>query len=787
MSSLVAPELSDNAASAPPPRPAPPSLWSRAVQRRVPQILGLYVGSATSAVLFAEFLTKRYALSPYLVDALLLALVLAVPAVVALAFWHGESGSQRWTRRQGVVLSCNAVGALAVLAFAFWGKPLGATTETVTVETADGGTVEREVAKAAFRKRVVVSDFEGDEALGRTAGYALAQDLQQDLFVTAYSAGALRRNLREAGFDGASGAPLALLREAAADNRVDRLVTGRVERTDRGFHVEAELHTVSGPSRPERYTLDGPSLPRLLDDLSVRIRADLGLPETHLAESDDRPIEDLLSGSTDALVAWAAGLHAVQFLDDNEVALRHLETAVAADSTFARANLDRGNVLNTFARQAEAQRAYAAAQRHHYRLPEAGQFALNSTIALFEQRPDDARAIAREWAALYPDDVSALVNLAGLLQQADDAEGAIEVSRRLVKLDSGNPVRRYSLGVLYYNEERYDEARRELDAYIAAEPDDPDGYAMLASVLVASGDIEAALEANRQAVRLDPNDARYSLYLGGNLMRAGEWEEAEATFRRGEARAAEPSDKVGALNALAHLYDARGQYREAAETLDEMWPVAATYTPPVRIVVGQLGEGYHYTRAGRTAEFEQTLQRALAQPEVEESDAYRASISAAAAWAYAQTGRTAEVLRYTAAADSLYRAYGYEVGLPYVHAIRGIGYANRKDWPRAIRSLLPHSRKSPNDFYRVMPLAEAYLAVGDGEKARAVAEGVLVAFPAHPGAHLLLAKLDRRRPAEARRHLRSALAAWSQADPGFRPAQEARALLGSLGGTRIPS
>ena len=60
-------------------------LWARLLARRVPQLVGLYLGTATSAVLFVDFLVKRYALSPYLVDLFLAAALLILPSVVLLA------------------------------------------------------------------------------------------------------------------------------------------------------------------------------------------------------------------------------------------------------------------------------------------------------------------------------------------------------------------------------------------------------------------------------------------------------------------------------------------------------------------------------------------------------------------------------------------------------------------------------------------------------------------------------------------------------------------------------
>lgn len=784
MSSEIEPEErpADTLSPEVPPAPAEPSaqkdtspsFGSELLARRVPQILGLYLGGATSAVLFVEFLVGRYALSPYLVDALLLALVLAVPAVAVLAYAHGAPGAQRWTRRQMLAVAANGVVGMGVLAAAFWGKPLGATTETVSIETAEGEVIQRQVAQAAFRRRLVVADFGGDEALGRAAGYALAADLDQDLFVSAFDARSLRRAIKQAGFETVAGAPVALLRDAAEDRQFDQLLTGRVEVTPQGFRVEASLHAPGGPARPTTYTAEGASLPRLLDDVSARVRADLGLPEVHLAQSDDQLIEDHLSGSTDALSAWAAGYHAQGFLDDQDAAVRHFQAAVDLDTTFARAFGNLGFTLATLARESEALTALAAAQRHRYRLPEPKRFGLDAFVARLEQRPDDALAIVRDWAALFPDDTQALETLLGLQVLRDDLDGAIATAQQLAALDAGNPIRTFSLAKLYFQDERLDEAREAAETYIAQVPEDPAGLSMLAGIVWQQGDIDEALELSRQAIRLDPADLRYASSLAAYQMLAGSWDEAEAGFKRIADRAPEASDRAYALNRLAHLYDAQGRYQDAAQTLDAYWTVYESYSPTVNVLYGKVGEGYHYTRAGRTDVFEQALAQALSTPEAAQSSEYRGAVSASAAWAYAQIGRSAEVFRYTRIADSLYRAYGREESLPYVRAVRGMGHANQGDYARAISAMEPHAEKTPTDYFRMLPLAHAYLAAGDEAKARETAETILISFPAHPGAHLVLAKV--KRGAEAREHLDQALAGWTQADPEFEPAREARAL-----------
>ena len=759
----------------PPAGPRQPSAWERALSRRVPQILGLYVGAATSAVLFTEFLTARYALSPYLVDVLLAAVVLALPAVAVLAYTHGAPVHQRWSWRQVGALGANGLLGLGVLAAAFWGKPLGATTETVSVETADGETVQRTVAKAAFRERVAVADFGGDAALGPAVGYALVRDLRQDLFVTAYGAGALRRPLREAGFETSSQAPVPLVKEAARDFLSDVVVTGTVERSPRGFRLSAALHPVGRPGAPSRYNVEGPSLLRLIDDLSVQIRAGLDLPEGHQAE--DRAVEDLLTGSADALAAWGAGHHAQNYLDAPEDAVAHFRRAVALDSTFATAYATLGETLRHLARGDESLAAFRAGQRHRYRLTESDRFRLDTQIANAEQRPEDALSTVREWASFYPDDVDAQMWLAAYAAYGGETEEALGAYRRLVEIDPSNPLRHYQLAVALYNEERYEEGRAEVESYIAEAPDDPDGYTLRATFEATGGDFEAATASVNRAIRLDPTDPQHRLTLAGYQYAAGEWDHAEAGYRRVAAEAAEPAYVGGALQLLAHVYDAQGQLAKAAETLDQAWEAYEPTTTRVALLATKLQEGYHYTRAGRTGDFETMMAQALAQPEAQTGLAYRGRIAVGAAYAYAQTGQVERSLRYAATADSSYAAYGSAEGKPFVNALRGLAEVQRGRWDRAAALLAPYAQDNPAPSEYTFALAEALLRAGETERAREVAGGLRVRAPGHPRPRLVLAQLDARRdPAAARRHLNVALVAWADADAGFEPARRARAL-----------
>ena len=66
------------------------SFWKEAWARRFPQITGSYLVGGWSIIQFVDWLVKRYLLSPYLVDLLLVLFILLLPSVVMLTWNHGR-------------------------------------------------------------------------------------------------------------------------------------------------------------------------------------------------------------------------------------------------------------------------------------------------------------------------------------------------------------------------------------------------------------------------------------------------------------------------------------------------------------------------------------------------------------------------------------------------------------------------------------------------------------------------------------------------------------------------
>ena len=116
------------------------------LQRRVPQILGIYLGSSWAIIEFLDWLINQFSISPHLPSFVLLTLVSMIPTVVMIAYFHGKPGKDEWTKAEKIGIPANVVAAILMLLFIFQGKDLGATTSLVTVENEEGQLIERAVA-----------------------------------------------------------------------------------------------------------------------------------------------------------------------------------------------------------------------------------------------------------------------------------------------------------------------------------------------------------------------------------------------------------------------------------------------------------------------------------------------------------------------------------------------------------------------------------------------------------------------------------------------------------------
>lgn len=95
------------------------------LQRRVPQILGIYLGTSWAIVEFLDWLISRYSLSNAIPDIGLVILASFIPSVIILAYFHGKPGRDKWRRIETFGIPTNVIVSFLILLLIFKGKELG--------------------------------------------------------------------------------------------------------------------------------------------------------------------------------------------------------------------------------------------------------------------------------------------------------------------------------------------------------------------------------------------------------------------------------------------------------------------------------------------------------------------------------------------------------------------------------------------------------------------------------------------------------------------------------------
>ena len=266
-------------------------------------------------------------------------------------------------------------------------------------------------------------------------------------------------------------------------------------------------------------------------------------------------------GSIDpeALVAFQAGVRELERSDRRALAQAraHLERALSIspglwEARFNLAYLDRrSGDLVAAAEGLEAARAVA---------PDSGEV----LVALAEVRSElgdsaGAAELLRAYVRGHPEDRTARVALATLLRAARDFDGALEQAREALVRDPRDARALAEVGRVYRAREQAEVAelvfRKALDLGETAELHNDLGLLELSR-----GDTQAAFEAFRRAIALDPAFSEAHENQGSVLLHAGDYPGAAAEFRAVLERDAE---NVDARVALAICLRGQGEHQAA--------------------------------------------------------------------------------------------------------------------------------------------------------------------------------------------------------------------------------
>lgn len=766
----------------------------RLLDRRVPQYLSLYVVGGWGFVQFVDWAVDQYLLSPALTNLVVTLLLLFLPTVVVIAWRHGAPGEDRWQMSDAGAIGLNVLLASAIAYGLFRDANLGRAAEVRLIENPEGEMVERTVATPEFRRRLQQFYFvnqTGDPALDwLQLGVPLAtsMDLAQDPYVSGSTPdqGYAREQLRERGLEPDDDLPLALMRDLSRAQGMDYFLDGSIERSEadsliaRTWLYDVETARVVAE---HSYRLDDPRA--TADRISVDVRRDMGIPKAHLETNPDLPVEEILTRSPEAFHAIVDGV-AAQVRGDPTASAAAARRALDADSTTVVGRFLMGQAAAMLGDIEGWRSAMREALAYDYRLPERMRLRLRvGAQAIGERDLDAAIRTARYWAEAFPGDAQAHIALATLHGRRGDEEARI----------------------------------RELSAAVAIDPSNLESMRDLAAEQRNSGDYEAAVAAYRELAALQPGNMGARLTLAGTLRAAGRFDEAREVYR--EARTLEPRDPDGALS-LGRLELYAGNRQRAEELRSEAKTLARTnlelkhlagFDESLCYLAGQFDclEKAYRERLLLAADPEENNPIGVLD-EIDDSEFLRFAVEAGReAEAYAQIDSLAGTVEkpydysmFRAAASLAIYGRDLDAARAALAGLRERAAAIPLDtrWTRwwetwvegyvawwedgncrrALASFEVLPTLLPDSWQGRRALLQCYTELERWDDAEAVADWTMRHMPGLAPLRLELARsyAARGERDEALSHLDFVLDVWAEADDGYRPAQEARALRAQL-------
>jgi len=762
-----------------------PSFIKDLFNRRFPQIILIYFGACWTILEFTSWIVEHFVFSPHLIDLSFVTLISLLPTVAMLAYFHGRPGRDKWTKTEKIGIPINIIFTVILILTIFGGKELGSATTEVAVQDETGQTLKRQIPKGQLTKRLAIFFFEnetGDTNLNWLQYAIMAGchiDLDQDPFFSVYSAydNNIYQRIVQAGFSEGMVIPLTLEKKIAQEIEREYFLGGSVKIQNDTLVVSTFLYETTRGKLLSEHTLKECDIFKLIDQISLQTRKDLGTPNWHIESLEDLPITELFTRSYDAFQEYIKGSNLINLKNDLEGSLAHFYNSVKIDPSFALAwwALYTANInLN---RTAAAIEALDATMQNIYKLPENLQYLVKEEYYLVTEEPEKRLAVLNMWVNLCPDDIRGHFQLADVYFMRNQIDRAIEEYNKILAIDPSRVYYFNYIGSAYLQKGLFKEAIKYLKQYQKYFPKDYRPFLAFGNLYYTMGQYDDAQQYFTNALMLQPTEISIMTQLARVNLRQEKYEEALANIRNAESLAKTPIDRNLIDEALQEYYQTRGQIKKALEYRDKKFEEQQKYLRPLEVITNRL----------KDQSYDLYCHNGTADLGLNELNKYRQQLSrpwSRMVWLgylqiYLEQQDTAKALEAIEEVKEAIRIFGEESNMNVVHHARGKIHEFQEDYLNAILEYQQASQYNPTDVTVLTDIARCYRKINEPQKAQKLLETTLRVLPMDPYAHLESAQICifNGESQAAREHLEIALRVWQDADSSFSPANTAKTLL----------
>lgn len=755
----------------------PPAAIRNLTERRVPQFLAVYLGASWGLVQFVDFIGTRYALSPRWTDLTLLAMLLLLPSVLLYTYHHGRPGPDEWQRSEKIFIPINLLALFGILFSIGASTNLSAVTTRVKVKDEKGNTVERVVASKAYRKRVMLFNFEVADKQAQWMSVAAPMltlmDLQQQQFIQPMPPidPQIRQKLLESGFKDGTGAPFTLQRKLADERHIPHFLTGEISPTTNAVNLKVKLYETSSGKLLTQHNFTAPTLSDAIDMVSTALVKDLNVPVLSDGKPD-LPVADLTTQNQQALRACFDALRLALYENNFVGAQRLLKNATTIDPTFAWAQLQLFGLSIAIDGKADMT-AIQSALDNSYRLPERTQQFVKS--AYFQAKLDYPRAFAviDMLSKLYPEDLEVLEQKVEISAYRDDKDAIIESLKKILELDPTRAEMQLTLGKVYESRGDAQNALSQYNSYAKKFPNDVRSQRSIANLYHLTGDAGKARAAYEQALLAKPSDVTTLVSLASLERKHGNFDTAMDELNQALSASKSPQDRFAALSGLIALQEFTGQFAKSTATRSQAISEAAKFQAPAQLLWLQMQFAAQSAKvdAAKATNDVAKLRKQIG-PFL---DVFMPVVDQEVYWAQQDSAgaeKTANAL------DRVVTTTSMAVFKPIALQAHGRAAELRGDYAGAVRWYEQVQKLAPLEVDMQLDIGRCYRKANQFGPAEKALARVLRVSPADGEANLEMALLYKQRNdlARAKQFAATALKTWQNADANHPLAKQARAI-----------
>lgn len=748
-------------------------LWSR----RVFHVMAIYLFGAWLIRLAVSSFVNSKLLSPHLVDLAWVILLSLIPTVFLLTYYHGYRSSGKWSRAELIGFPSNAVLSILLIIFLFNGKDLGAATTSVSIEDENGVRTEKTILKNEFRKKTLVFFFENksaDTSLNWLQ-YALPElvkyDASQDIFLEVLNAGNYIDMLKKLGYNDGLGTPLIIKKKIAGDIHENTFMTGTFNVSGGKFSISSQLYKTATGRLIAENQFSGENIFRIIDDLTLQLKKNLAIPESHIEETADLPVSEIYTDSFKALEYFTKGFLEVILNNNYDHAIQFLENAVDEDKEFILAHHQislyciRNNQMEKGISHAEI------TMSNIDKLIERQQFAAKYSYYYFKQDPDKLQTICENWTDFYPEDITAHYYLVNTYRNRNQKDKAIQECKTIVSIDPEQYYWISAIGDLYMELAKYDSAEFYYKLYSKKFPTDLKSYQNLGELYVKMSEFTSAKENFEKASSLETGNIDVMLSIADVNRREGNFDDALIIDNKAFTSSKTAEDSASVYNDLILYSSLKGQMINSLDYFKKAMDKFARYSSPIETDQLFITNIDFYVFAGKSEEGLKLLKsfEKYFQPPVDKIISFGYLIY------YLELNDANEAEKYLLDVIELLEGFGAENQLQFVYYAKGRIAEIRKDFKTALENYNERSLRMPGEYDTYQWIARCQRELGNNKEALKSIEHALKQHPYDPEnnyeASMIYLKMDDKQ--KAWEFLNKALEVWKDADANYLPYQKA--------------